>query len=59
MNNYEVYIGCEEWQETTQFKTYREAFEYIDNHPKVMGLYPADEIWIENLKTGKIELIDE
>ena len=50
---FEVYIGYEEWQDITQFATQEEAQAYVDGHSLNMGLYPADEGWIENLSTGE------
>jgi hypothetical protein len=52
---YEVYIGCEEWQDITRFSTLLEAEEYVSswNYNFIMGLYPARTGWIENLSTGE------
>lgn len=53
---FEVYIGCEEWQDITQFNTQAEAQIYVNGHSLNMGLYPATDGWIENLSTGEKDI---
>lgn len=50
-NEYEVYVGCKEWQEVSTFNTLEEARKYIENIRKdnfTMGLYSADTVYIKN-----------
>lgn len=50
---WQVYIGCDEWQDCPRFEDVRNAEKYISEwHGNfIMGLYPATHVWIENLQT--------
>ena len=58
---YEVYVGCEEWQEITKFETLEKAREAVADWKKIgftMGLYTAEDCWIENEDSGFYEAIE-
>ncbi len=58
---YEVYIGCEEWQETEDFETLDEARIYIEGWRKEkfsMGAYTATQGWIRNDHIDFYEEVD-
>ncbi len=52
---YCVYIGCEEWQDSDEFNTLKEAEVYINEwelNSFNMGLYRATYAWVENESSG-------
>ena len=55
---FEVYFGCEEWQDVNEFETLKEAQKYAAEKARTMGLYTADEAWIKNDTTGYYEEIE-
>lgn len=60
-SRYEVYIGCEEWQDSGFFNSMVEVQRHIRSwelEDFTMGSHSATEGWIENIKTGDIVNID-
>lgn len=58
---YEVYIGCEEWQDFETVNSLQEVKKYFNYWRKekfTMGLYHADEAYYENVKTGEKTDVD-
>lgn len=58
---FEVYLGCEEWQEVDKFTSIEEARAYVEEQREygfTNGLYTADEGWIKNDAIDFYEEID-